>query len=333
MLADNRLSKGRPPLPSVMPPLLAVRLAVGDNPFRAPRCKRLNKLNTTIAVSRSIPLLPSSAIAVYIAAPSSSYCSCTLPATDATFSHEVTAQSQLTLFLPSSSSTVTATLGCHPPLRDFTLVVPTLLLFTAFNLKIAATLFRRLAKGLCWHCNKLWSRDHHYKKERPLLVEPTEEPKLKDMTLESEEKDMKEKSQSVARTFHAPPQILDIDGFIKHQLITILVDTRSSNDLMNDKRKQVTLCGKGENEEKMISTQCLEKLTEISGTSVELSRLLSTRLHDPCMLVLQGEPPAHIRPYCCLYFQRTEAKKLVQEMQDIRIIRPQPSLAMTFYLQ
>ncbi|RWW86175.1 hypothetical protein BHE74_00005060 [Ensete ventricosum] len=52
---------------------------------------------------------------------------------------------------------------------------------------------------------------------------------------------MKEKPQSVASTFHAPPQILDIDGFIKHQPVTILPDTRSSNDLMNDKRKQCSL--------------------------------------------------------------------------------------------
>ncbi|RZR81720.1 hypothetical protein BHM03_00008014 [Ensete ventricosum] len=99
----------------------------------------------------------------------------------------------------------------------------------------------RSAKGLCWHCNKLWSRDHHCKKDRPLLDEPTEEPKLKDMALESEEKDRKEKPQSAARTFHAPLQILDIDGFIKHQPITILADTRSSNDFMNDKRKQCSL--------------------------------------------------------------------------------------------
>ncbi|RRT62774.1 hypothetical protein B296_00005385 [Ensete ventricosum] len=124
-------------------------------------------------------------------------------------------------------------------------------------------------------------------KERPLLIEPTEEPKLKDTTIESEEKDMKEKPQSTACTFHAPPQILDIDGFIKHQPITIFADTRSSNDLMNDKRKHVTLCGKGENEEKMILTQCLEKLAEISGTSTELSRHLPTRLHDPRMFLMQ----------------------------------------------
>ncbi|RZR80316.1 hypothetical protein BHM03_00006313 [Ensete ventricosum] len=60
-----------------------------------------NKLNTTVVVSHSIPLLPSSATAVYIAAPSSSYCSRTLAATDATCSHEVAAQSQLTLLLLS----------------------------------------------------------------------------------------------------------------------------------------------------------------------------------------------------------------------------------------
>ncbi|RWW43535.1 hypothetical protein BHE74_00050776 [Ensete ventricosum] len=84
------------------------------------------------------------------------------------------------------------------------------------------------------------------------MITPTEEPKLKYTAFESEEKDMKEKPQSVARPFYAPPQILDIDGFIKHRPVTILADTRSSNDLMKDKRKQVTLCGKGENEEKMI---------------------------------------------------------------------------------
>ncbi|RWW55433.1 hypothetical protein BHE74_00037928 [Ensete ventricosum] len=83
----------------------------------------------------------------------------------------------------------------------------------------------------------------------------------------------------------------------------------------------------------MISTQCLEKLAEISGTSAEPSRLLPTKLHDPRMLVLQGEPPAHIRPYYCPHFQRTEAKKIVQETREIRIIRPQPSLVMILYLQ
>ncbi|RZR97826.1 hypothetical protein BHM03_00027081 [Ensete ventricosum] len=66
------------------------------------------KVNTTAAVSRSIPLLPSSAIAVHTAASSSSYCSRTLAATNATCSYDVAAQPQPTSLLPFSSSTVDA---------------------------------------------------------------------------------------------------------------------------------------------------------------------------------------------------------------------------------
>ncbi|RWW36587.1 hypothetical protein BHE74_00058374 [Ensete ventricosum] len=95
-----------------------------------------NKLNTTVVVSRSIPLLPFSATSVYIATPSSSYCSRTLVATDATCSHEVAPQPQPTfitkgpqptLLLSFSSSTIAATLGYHPPLGDFTTAASTLL--------------------------------------------------------------------------------------------------------------------------------------------------------------------------------------------------------------
>ncbi|RRT72623.1 hypothetical protein B296_00001531 [Ensete ventricosum] len=92
-----------------------------------------------------------------IAAPSSSYCSRTLATTDATCSHEVTTQSQPTLLLPSSSSTIAATLSC-PPLGDFNPVFPTLLPFTTSNLKIVATLFRLDKLFLKCHIqlNQLW---------------------------------------------------------------------------------------------------------------------------------------------------------------------------------
>ncbi|RRT31801.1 hypothetical protein B296_00038559 [Ensete ventricosum] len=119
----------------------------------------------------------------------------------------------------------------------------------------------------CWKYGELGKRREEEKKRK----EEEEEKEEKEEKGVAAAKDMKEKPQSVAHTFHAPPRILDIDGFIKHQLVTILVDTRSSNDLMNDKRKHVTLSGKGENEEKMISTQCLEKLAEISSKSAEPS--------------------------------------------------------------
>ncbi|RRT53061.1 hypothetical protein B296_00023635 [Ensete ventricosum] len=166
----------------------------------------------------------------------------------------------------------------------------------------------------------------------------TKEPKLKDAALEFEEKDIEENSQPIARTFHASfgyakPQRMNVDGLIKHQPITILTDTKSPNDLMNGKGKQVTLCRKRGSEEKTVSTQRLEKLVEISSTSAEPSRLLPTRLHDPRMLILQEEPSAHIQPYCCPHLQRAEAKRIVQETRETRIIRPRPSLTTILYLQ
>ncbi|RRT61141.1 hypothetical protein B296_00017636 [Ensete ventricosum] len=62
-----------------------------------------------------MPLLPSSAIAVYIAALSSSYYSRTLTATDATCSHEVASQPQPTKKLKRDSHTH---LRQPSPLRD-----------------------------------------------------------------------------------------------------------------------------------------------------------------------------------------------------------------------
>ncbi|RRT47378.1 hypothetical protein B296_00017677 [Ensete ventricosum] len=53
----------------------------------------------------------------------------------------ITEGPQPTLLLPFSSSTVVATVGCHPPLRDHR--SPDITAVAAFKLKIAATLFNR----------------------------------------------------------------------------------------------------------------------------------------------------------------------------------------------
>ncbi|RZS17222.1 hypothetical protein BHM03_00049338 [Ensete ventricosum] len=102
-------------------------------------------------------------------------------------------------------------------------------------------------KALCWHCDEPWSHDHRCKKGCLLLIEPIEEPKLEDAALKPE-KDTEEKLQPAARIFHASSgfpnsQIMNVDGLIKLQRVTILIDTRSPNDLMNGKGKQVTLHG------------------------------------------------------------------------------------------
>ncbi|RWW47849.1 hypothetical protein BHE74_00046127, partial [Ensete ventricosum] len=87
---------------------------------------------------------------------------------------------------------------------------------------------------------------------------------------------------------HVNPQAMKVEEFLKHQSITILIKTRSPNDLINDKVKHVTLHEKRGSEKK---TQRFEKF----ATSTESSRFHPTRLHDLYMLILQEEPPAHIR--------------------------------------
>ncbi|RRT81669.1 hypothetical protein B296_00000082 [Ensete ventricosum] len=99
----------------------------------------------------------------------------------------------------------------------------------------------RSTKGLCWHCDEPWSHDHRCKKGRLLLIEPIEEPKLEDVALKPE-KNTEEKLQPAARIFHASSgfansQIMNVDDLIKLQHVTILIDTRSPNDLMNGKGK------------------------------------------------------------------------------------------------
>ncbi|RRT36530.1 hypothetical protein B296_00046489 [Ensete ventricosum] len=95
----------------------------------------------------------------------------------------------------------------------------------------------------------------------------------------------------------------------------------------------LTLCKKHGSEVMMMSTQCLQKLAEISRASTESSRLLPTRLYNLHMLILQEEPLAHIRLYCCPHPQRAESKRIVQETQETQIIQPRPSLARILYLQ
>ncbi|RRT31697.1 hypothetical protein B296_00055448 [Ensete ventricosum] len=125
---------------------------------------------------------------------------------------------------------------------------------------------------------------------------------------------------------HVNPQAMKVEESLMQQSVTILIKTRSPNDLMNGKVKHVTLHRKRRSEEK---TQRFEKF----ATSTEPSRFHPTRLHDLCMLILQEEPPAHIWLYCCPHPQRAEAKRIIQETQETQIIRPRPSLATTLYLQ
>ncbi|RRT33056.1 hypothetical protein B296_00037868 [Ensete ventricosum] len=110
---------------------------------------------------------------------------------------------------------------------------------------------------------------------------------------------------------HVNPQSMKVEESLKQQSVIILIKTRSPNDLMNGKAKQVTLHGKRGSEGKR---QHLEKF----ATSTEPSQFHPTILHDLRMLILQEEPPAYIQLYYCPHPQRAEAKRIIQETQIIR---------------
>ncbi|RWW01275.1 hypothetical protein GW17_00035697 [Ensete ventricosum] len=78
----------------------------------------------------------------------------------------------------------------------------------------------RSTKGLCWHCDKPWNHDHHYKKGRLLLIELIEGSEHEEEDLEHKEEDTKEELQPTDCMVHtlvgyANPHTMKIEGFLK----------------------------------------------------------------------------------------------------------------------
>ncbi|RWW43988.1 hypothetical protein BHE74_00050295 [Ensete ventricosum] len=102
-------------------------------------------------------------------------------------------------------------------------------------------LLERSAKGLCWHCDEPWSREHRYIKGRLLVIEPVEDEdnEPSEEALEPEEEAMEEESQPADYTVHAladyNPQTMKVGGLLKQQPITVLTDTGNTNNFLNSK--------------------------------------------------------------------------------------------------
>ncbi|RRT52591.1 hypothetical protein B296_00045254 [Ensete ventricosum] len=78
----------------------------------------------------------------------------------------------------------------------------------------------RLAKGLCWHCDEPWSRDHRCKKGRPVLIEPIDDSEHEEKDHEHKEENMEEDPQPTDSVMHAlagyaNTQTMKIGGFLK----------------------------------------------------------------------------------------------------------------------
>ncbi|RZR82558.1 hypothetical protein BHM03_00009007 [Ensete ventricosum] len=103
---------------------------------------------------------------------------------------------------------------------------------------IREELHDRSAKGLRWHCDEPWSRDHRCKKGHLLLIELLED--VEEEVQEHEEEITEEEEQPVDITMHAladyvNSQTMKVGGFLKQQPITVLIDTGSTNNFMNNK--------------------------------------------------------------------------------------------------
>ncbi|RWV94354.1 hypothetical protein GW17_00043114 [Ensete ventricosum] len=83
-------------------------------------------------------------------------------------------------------------------------------------------LHERLTKELCWHCDEPWSREHHCKKGRLLVIELAEDEdnETSEEALEPKEEAMEEESQPANYAVHALAgysnlQMMKVGGLLK----------------------------------------------------------------------------------------------------------------------
>ncbi|RZR71203.1 hypothetical protein BHM03_00004164 [Ensete ventricosum] len=81
-------------------------------------------------------------------------------------------------------------------------------------------LHERSTKGLCWHCDELWSHEHHCKKGRLLMIELAEDEdnETSEEALETKKEAIEEESQPVDYAVHAlvgysNPQMMKLEDF------------------------------------------------------------------------------------------------------------------------
>ncbi|RWW69358.1 hypothetical protein BHE74_00023042 [Ensete ventricosum] len=101
---------------------------------------------------------------------------------------------------------------------------------------------KRSTKELCWHFNKPWSHEHHYKKGQLLVIERVEDEdnETSEKALEPKEEAMEEESPPANYAVHALadysiPLMMKVGGLLKQQPITILIDMGSTNNFLNSK--------------------------------------------------------------------------------------------------
>ncbi|RZS20514.1 hypothetical protein BHM03_00053038 [Ensete ventricosum] len=118
---------------------------------------------------------------------------------------------------------------------------------TAIRVPIPKKLIRdevreRSAKGLCWHCDEPWSREHRCKKGWLLVIKPVEDEdnEPSEEGLKPEEEATEEEPQPTDYAVHALVgysnlQTMKVEGLLKQQPINVLIDTGNTNNFLSNK--------------------------------------------------------------------------------------------------
>ena len=104
------------------------------------------------------------------------------------------------------------------------------------------TLKQRTAKGLRWHCDEKWHRGHQCEQGKLLMIEPVEVPMHSNINSGESDSDNEESETTndlLAVTVHAlvgysNQQTMRVSGYIKHQPVTVLIDTGSTNKFLDE---------------------------------------------------------------------------------------------------
>ncbi|RZR87011.1 hypothetical protein BHM03_00014309 [Ensete ventricosum] len=104
------------------------------------------------------------------------------------------------------------------------------------------------AKGLCWHCDEPWSREHCCKKGRLLVIKLVEDEDSEPFEegLELKEEAIEEEPQSVDYPVHAlagysNPHTMKVGRLLKQQPITVLIATGSTNNFLDSVAEHMVL--------------------------------------------------------------------------------------------
>ncbi|RWW66028.1 hypothetical protein BHE74_00026631 [Ensete ventricosum] len=180
-------------------------------------------------------------------------------------------------------------------------------------------LHEQSAKELCWHCDELWSREHHCKKGQLLVIEPAEDEdnETSEEALEPYEEAMEEEFQPANYAVHALAGYSNPKG--KQVILRGSPAATTTTPHLEGVPKEesngfpIQIQEFHEIEDK----KPLPQLTKFLGISTQPSRLA-----DPPMLNRSKLLPVVARPDCFIQPQKVKDKRVVQEMTETRIVRP-----------